>query len=107
MSEIPKEFDPEFIRTRSTPERQIYRAENTSTEPMKSLLESNPEIYFVPPKRRSEWGTWEYKPGSYYDTTTGAKHPAWQDQDLPEPTKDIEQLRADLLRWGYCKVEDA
>ena len=107
MSEIPKEFDPEFIRTHSTPERQIYRAENTSTEPMKSLLKSNPEIYFVSPKRRSEWGTWEYKPGSYYDTTTGAKHPAWQDQDLPEPTKDIEQLRADLLRWGYCKVEDA
>lgn len=107
MSEIPKEFDPEFISAQSTPDQQMYRAENTSQEPMKSLLENNPEIYFVPPKRRSDWGNWEFKPGSYYDTTTGAKHPAWRDKDLPEPTKDIVQLRDDLLRWGYCKVEDA
>ena len=38
---------------------------------MKSVLENNPEIYFVPPKRSSEWGQWEFKHGAYYDTTTG------------------------------------
>jgi ectoine hydroxylase-related dioxygenase (phytanoyl-CoA dioxygenase family) len=107
MSTVPSEFDPEAIKARSTPEMQMYRAETTSTEPMKSVLENNPEIYFVPPKRGSEWGNWEFKAGSYYDTTTGAKHPHWRDKDLPQPSKDIEQLRRDMLRWGYCKVESA
>lgn len=85
----------------------MYHAETTSTEPMKSVLENNPEIYFVPPKRGADWGNWAFKPGSYYDTTTGDKHPYWQDKGLPQPSKDIEQLRQDMLRWGYCKVEDA
>jgi ectoine hydroxylase-related dioxygenase (phytanoyl-CoA dioxygenase family) len=85
----------------------MYRDQISSQEPMKSMLENNPEIYFVPPQRGSDWGNWEFKPGSYYDTTTGAKHPYWQDQSLPEATKDIEQLRHDMLTWGYCKVEDA
>ena len=107
MSNVPVEFDPEFIEARSAPERRMYHAETTSTEPMKSVLENNPEIYFVPPQRGSDWGNWAFKPGSYYDTTTGDKHPYWQDKELPQPSKDIEQLRKDMLRWGYCKVEDA
>ena len=74
---------------------------------MKSVLENNPEIYFVPPKRSSEWGKWEYIPGSYYDTTTGSKHPYWRDKPLPQASKDIDQLRSDMLKWGYCLVEDA
>ena len=74
---------------------------------MASVLRSNPDIYFVPPQRKSDWGQWEFKPGSYYDTTTGAKHPHWCDVDLPQPSKDINRLRSDLLRWGYCKVADA
>ena len=107
MNQIPTEFDPEFIKTRSASDMQMYRAERTSQEPMKSVLENNPEIYIVPPQRRSNWGNWEFKPGSYYDTTTGSKHPYWADVDLPEATKDIERLRADILRWGYGLVEDA
>ena len=85
----------------------MYRAENSSTEPMKSVLENNPEIYFVEPKRGADWGNWEYKPGSYYDTTTGDKHEYWRDHDLPRPTKDIDRLRHDFVTWGYCMVEDA
>ncbi len=107
MSSIPNEFEPGYIKSRSAPEMQMYRAEATSQEPMKSVLENNPEIYFVPPRRKSEWGNWEFKPGSYYDTTIGLKHPFWQGQDLPLPSRDIEQLRNDMLKWGYCKVEDA
>ena len=107
MSTVPQEFDPTFIAQQSSPERQIYRAETRSKEPMASLLANNPEIYFVPPQRRSEWGRWEFKPGSYYDTTIGSKHEFWRNQALPAPSKDIDQLRSDLLRWGYCKVEDA
>lgn len=107
MNVVPNEFDPVDIASKSAPELQMYHAEATSKEPMKSVLENNPEIYFVPPKRSSEWGTWEFKPGSYYDTTTGAKHAYWQSIDLPQPSKDIEQLRQDFLKWGYCKIADA
>ena len=104
---IPREFDPEVIKASSAPEMQIYRAEVTAQEPMKSVLENNPEIYFVPPKRGSDWGNWEYRPGSYYDTTIGSKHPDWQGLDLPLANRDINQLRQDLLKWGYCKIADA
>ena len=107
MNVIPEEFDPEAVKAMSSPELHMYRDEIMSQEPMKSLLENNPEIYFVPPCRGEDWGHWEFKPGSYYDTTVGSKHPYWQDYDLPMPTKNIEQLRKDMLRWGYCKIESA
>ena len=107
MSTIPSEFDAEAIAARSRVGSQMYWAETTSNEPMRSVLDNNPEIYFVPPMRGSEWGKWEYKPGSYYDTTTGAKHAAWKHASLPRTTKDIEQLRQDMVEWGYCMVEDA
>ena len=107
MNKIPKEFDPARIAAHAESAQQIYREENNSKEPMASVLANNPEIYFVPPQRRSDWGKWEFKPGSYYDTTIGSQHPYWREQDLPRPSKDIQRLRADMLRWGYCKVEDA
>ncbi|MGK0340059.1 MAG: ectoine hydroxylase-related dioxygenase (phytanoyl-CoA dioxygenase family), partial [Candidatus Azotimanducaceae bacterium] len=107
MSAIPVEFDPAHIAASANSEAQMYRAELASKDPMKSVLEDNPEIYFVAPKRSSEWGQWAFKPGSYYDTTIGSKHPYWKDADLPKATKDIKRLRADMLKWGYCKIEDA
>ena len=60
MHQIPKEFDPEFIKAKSSSDMQMYRAERTSREPMKSVLENNPEIYIVPPQRSSTWGNWEF-----------------------------------------------
>jgi len=107
MNSIPPEFEPATIKSRSAPEMQMYRAEVASQEPMKSLLENNPDIYFVTPMRSSSWGEWEFKRGSYYDTTIGEKHAFWQGKDLPQPSKDLGQLRADMLKWGYCKVENA
>ena len=107
MKKIPKEFDPARIAAHAESAQQIYREENNAKEPMASVLANNPEIYFVPPQRRSDWGKWEFKSGSYYDTTIGSQHPFWREQDLPQPSKDIRRLRADLLNWGYCKVEDA
>ncbi len=104
---VPPEFDSENVLARSAPESRMYHAEVTSNEPMASVLANNPEIYFVPPKRSAEWGQWEYRPGSYYDTTTGAKHPHWKDVDLPVATRDIDRLRHDFVTWGYCKVEGA
>jgi ectoine hydroxylase-related dioxygenase (phytanoyl-CoA dioxygenase family) len=107
IQSIPAEFDPAAIEARSPPDAQMYRAENSVLEPMKSVLENNPEIYFVPPERGANWGNWTFKPGSYYDTSTGDQHPYWRDRNLPQPSKDIDQLRRDLVRWGYCKIEDA
>ena len=107
MNSIPNEFQPSNVKANSAPEMQMYRAELASKEPMKSVLENNPEIYFVSPQRGKDWGKWEFKPGSYYDTTTGSKHAYWQDKDLPQASKDIQQLRTDMRKWGYCKVEDA
>ena len=107
MNSIPPEFDPATIKSRSAPEMQMYRAETESQEPMQSLLQNNPEIYFVAPMRSSQWGAWEFKRGSYYDTTTGAQHPYWRDKKLPQPSKDLQELRRDLLKWGYCKIENA
>ena len=104
---IPQEFDPETVRARSAPDDRMYRAEMMSGEPMASVLASNPEIYFVPPKRSAEWGQWEYRPGAYYDTTVGSKHPYWKGADLPIATRDIERLRRDFVEWGYCKIDGA
>ena len=104
---VPREFDPEYIAQLAAPDTQMYLRERTSTEPMKSVMENNPEIHFVPPKRGDEWGKWEYQAGAYYDTTIGSKHEYWRDKDLPRATKDIGQLRRDMLSWGYCKIEDA
>ena len=52
----PVEFDPEFIRAQCEPDQQMYFEENHTQEPMRSVLENNPDIYFVPPKRGTEWG---------------------------------------------------
>jgi hypothetical protein len=43
---------------------------------------------------------------SLYYNTMGSAAEYWADYDLPRPTKDIRQLRADLADWGYCLVED-
>ena len=107
MTTVPSEFDPDFVRSQAMPETYMYRDEVRSQEPMKSVLENNPEIYFVPPKRSTEWGQWEFKKGSYYDTTIAAKHPYWKNQALPRSSKNIQQLRNDMLKWGYCKIENA
>lgn len=107
MHTIPTEFDPAHIEAKASSTARMYGDDPMAQEPMKSVLENNPEIFFVPPKRGDDWGTWEFQPGSYYDTTTGSKHPYWKDKGLPSPTKDIEQLRSDLVQWGYCIVEDA
>jgi len=101
------EFSPEHIKANSPQEVGMYQAELAGNEPMASVLKNNPEIYFVPPATGSRWGQWEYKAGSYYDTSIGSKHEYWRSKALPQPTKDINQLRRDMRQWGYCKVADA
>ena len=107
MSTVPVEFNPGHVAQKSVADQHMYRKELAAKDPMPSVLDANPEIFFVPPKRSSEWGQWDFKPGSYYDTTIGSKHPYWKDKDLPVATKDIDRLRADMLNWGYSKIESA
>jgi len=106
MSNIPNEFRPEHILANSKPEVHMYGEEERSKEPMKSMQKNNPEIYFVPPQRGSNWGNWEFKQGSYYDTTTGMKHPHWKAKQIPKATRKIERLRQDMVTWGYCMIAD-
>lgn len=107
MGTLPEEFDPALVAATAATTTAMYAEELASKDPMRSVVKANPEIYFVPPKRAKEWGQWEFKPGSYYDTTTGAKHPYWQDKDLPVASRDLNRLRSDMLTWGYCKIEGA
>lgn len=99
---IPHQFTPESIAAASENADAPYRDFVTSGEPYRSLFRENP--WAVPPKRGEElvWGD-----GRYYDTTVARKHPEWKNQDLPAPTKDIQRLREDFSRWGYCLIEDA
>ena len=103
MRALPEEFDPNHVAAKATNTPHMYAQELATKDPMRSVLAANPEIYFVPPKRlrMGPMG----KPGSYYDTTTGAKHPYWQDKDLPVATRSLERLRSDMLTWGYCKID--
>lgn len=82
--------------------------------------------------RGSEGGGWEGPSGqrsNYWDTTVARKHGYWKQFDMPKGTKDIRSrlhsaiymprnnmihhicvcsgLREDLLKYGYCIVEDA
>lgn len=107
MSTVPIEFEPVHVATKSNAGQPMYQTELAAKDPMPSVLDANPSIHFVPPKRSSEWGQWNFEPGAYYDTTVGSKHPYWKDKDLPIATKDIERLRMDMLNWGYCKIEGA
>lgn len=99
---IPNEFTEAAVAAVSEKIETPYRDFVTSAEPYRSLLEKNP--WLVPPKS-GESLIWNE--GRYYDTTIGRKHHYWRDQDLPAPTKNIHQLRADFNLWGYCLIEEA
>lgn len=105
MSEIPAEFTAEALaeldREASDGTQPLYAGFHRSGEPYRSLVDNNP--WLRPPKADQEL---EWDAGWYYDTTVARKHPAWADVDLPTPTKNVAQLRADLLEWGFCLIED-
>lgn len=97
----PVEFSPESVRQASEDAFTPYRDFLSSGEPYRSMIASNP--WMRPPKAREplEWGM-----GWYYDTTVARKHPYWSRIALPEPTKDLRQMRKDLFEWGYCLIRD-
>ena len=98
---IPEQFTAEAVAAASQQVDAPYREFVMSGEPYRSLIRENP--WTRPPGRKDElvWGE-----GHYYDTTVPRKHPYWRDQQLPQATKDIQQLRQDFVQWGYCLIED-
>mmetsp|Transcript_47408 Transcript_47408/g.133800 ORF Transcript_47408/g.133800 Transcript_47408/m.133800 type:complete len:413 (-) Transcript_47408:15-1253(-) len=115
---IPAEFTAEAVKAKSSGEGRIpYHGARESGEPLRSVLASNPWLrapdHGRPPDcplydsgRGAEGGGMDGK-SRYWDTTVGRKHNYWKQFSLPRATKDIKQMRRDVVEWGYCLIEDA
>ncbi len=99
---VPHEFTSEYVQENSPKEELLYTDFFSSGEPWKSMFANNP--WLQPPDTSKQL---EFGDGQYWDTTVGRKHPYWSQYTLPQPTKDIHQLRRDLREWGFCLIEDA
>ena len=99
---VPIEFTPDYVESKSPKEKQLYRDFLRSGQPFRSIMENNP--WLMPPdiKKPLQWGT-----ERYWDTTVARKHEYWKDFDLPKATKDINQMRKDIKKWGFSLIEDA
>jgi ectoine hydroxylase-related dioxygenase (phytanoyl-CoA dioxygenase family) len=128
---VPDEFLPENVAANSGDEQLMTDARwFASGEPFRSMHKNNP--WLTPPVggngvpatrpegsltepfqcplydagRSAEGGGLNGTP--YYDTTVARKHNYWKlFDDMPRGTKDINQARKDLQKYGYCLIEDA
>ena len=99
---VPIEFTQEAVEEASGPGAfRPYQTFLASRQPVDSIVESNPWMKAPLNQEEVVWGE-----GRFYETTVARKHPYWKDHKLPEPTKDLNQLRLDLFEWGFCLVED-
>ena len=128
---VPAEFLPEHVKAHSDEQSQLKDAQwFRNGEPFRSMHKNNPWLKppaggnGVPVVRRAgsafkhfecplfdagrgnEGGGLNGTP--YYDTTVGRKHDYWKRfPDFPRETKDINQARRDLDKFGFCLIEDA
>ena len=128
---VPNEFLPENVAEKSGDDLRMTDARwFTSGEPYRSMRKNNP--WLSPPDgsnsvaatrpdgsltepfkcplydagRSAEGGGLNGTP--YYDTTVSRKHNYWKlFDDMPRGTKDINQARRDLQKYGFCLIEDA
>lgn len=98
---IPDEFTAEGVKAASEGDIMPYVPFLKSGEPYRSLIRNNPSTRPPAAGEALEWGQ-----GHYYDTTVGRKHPHWRDIGLPQATRDLYQMRRDLVEWGYCLIAD-
>ena len=113
---IPEQFSREHIdRVSADTEPHLYQGILNSKEPYRSLGRHNFH-------QSAQYG-YSHKPADapadspvpgldldnpqLYYNTAGAATEYWQYAALPEPSKDINQLRNDLAEWGYCLIDEA
>lgn len=123
MTVVPPEFDRQRVAALSSPDKQLpYAAHLKSGEPYATLLKQNYHTaasggfgVLARDARAIQAAGTSPAPGLdlnddnlYYNAgpgTTAAEY--WAKVDLPKPTRDIVQLRKDLVEWGYCLVAEA
>lgn len=112
---IPEEFTSAYITKNSASEDQLYTAFLKSGEPYRSLARKNyhqsASAGFVhdPGAQGAHVSTpgLDLSDDALYYNTRGSAADYWAGVDLPKPTKNIEECRADLCSWGYCLIEEA
>ena len=130
QQDIPTEFLPESVAALSDTDAQMNDARwFASGEPYRSIYRNNPWLQpqdggpgiraTRPDGSQTDFRCPLYEAGNnadggglngtpYYDTTVARKHNYWkQFDDLPRETKDINQARRDLQKYGFCLIEDA
>ena len=98
---IPKAFLETEVAAAKAQGAPLFADFMASKEPYASLFRDHP--WLRPPKLN------EPLPSGgdhYWETAAAVDHPDWQGVDLPQPTKDFQQLRHDFGRWGYGLIED-
>ena len=113
---IPEEFSREYIdRVSADKESHLYEGVVNSKEPYRSLgrrdFHQSAQYGYNHkpadvPADSSEPGLDLANPELYYNTE-GAAADYWRDKNLPQPSKDVNQLRSDLADWGYCLIDQA
>lgn len=111
----PAEFSREYIAANSKHDDRLYAAFVNSGEPFKSTMKHNFHMgarqgLGVAPEDAAGFANTP-SPGLdltdeqlYYNTKKAKEY--WKGVDLPKPTKDLNKLRDDLKRWGYCLIQD-
>ncbi|KAI9008648.1 hypothetical protein DFJ74DRAFT_688203 [Hyaloraphidium curvatum] len=114
---IPPEFLPAAIAAASQPSDVLpYAAVVRSGEPYKSLQKSNYHLgssggLGVRSREKTAFAS-NPAPGlnledeNLFYNTRGAAEKYWAGTRLPQPTRDLRRLRADLVEFGYALLAD-
>ena len=100
---LPPEFEAGAVSRESPPAAQLYRRFNASGSSLENGLVRQ-GLTFCPDY---ETPTHLNEADTHYYNTQGSAAAYWASHSLPEPTKQLVQLRHDLDTWGYCLVHEA
>ena len=98
---VPEEFTAAFVADRSPVEEQLYTAFWRCGEPFRSMFKANP--WLMPPDTSVPLPDDEMR---YWNTTVARKHPYWRNVRLPQPSRDIRELRRNLHEWGFALLAE-
>ena len=82
-------------------EEQLYTAFWRCGEPFRSMFNANP--WLMPPDTSVPLPDDEMR---YWNTTVARKHPYWRNVRLPQPSRDIRELRRNLHEWGFALIAE-